>query len=66
VKSALLMVTEKLVLDGESDVAHCATAFSDHLVTIQREGVANLVEDDVVHPNPPRINGRSVIRDVLE
>jgi hypothetical protein len=60
------MVTEKLVLDGESDVARRATAFSDHLVTIQRDGVANLVEDDAVHPNPPRIIGRSVIRDVLE
>jgi hypothetical protein len=65
VKSTLLTVTEKLVLDGEPKVAHRATAFPDHLVKIRRDGVADTVEDDV-HPNPPRIIGRSVIRDVLD
>jgi hypothetical protein len=32
VKSTLLMVTEKLVLDGEPEVARHATVFPDHLV----------------------------------
>jgi hypothetical protein len=66
VKSTVLMVIEKLVLDGEPEVAHLATAFPDHLVKIRQDGVADPVEDDVVHPNPPRISGRSVVRDVLE
>jgi hypothetical protein len=60
------MVTEKLVLDGEPKVAHRATTFLDYLVKIRRDGVADPVEDDAVHPNPPQISGRSVIRDVLE
>ncbi len=34
VKSMLLMVIEKLVLDGEPEVVCHATAFSDHLVKI--------------------------------
>jgi hypothetical protein len=34
VKSVLLTVTEKLVLDGKPEVAHRATAFPDHLVKI--------------------------------
>jgi hypothetical protein len=34
VKSTLLMVTEKLVRDGEPEVARRATAFPDHLVKI--------------------------------
>jgi hypothetical protein len=66
VKSTVLMVTEKLVLDGEPEVAHRATAFSDHLVKIHRDGVADPIEDDAVHPNSPRITGWSVVRDVLE
>jgi hypothetical protein len=66
VKSTLLTVTEKLVLDGEPEVTHLAIAFPDHLVKIRRDGVADRVEDDAVHPNPPRIIGRSVIRDVLD
>jgi hypothetical protein len=66
VKSTLLMVTEKLVLDGEPEVMRRATAFPDHLVKIRRDGVADPVEDDAVHPNPPRIIGRSVVRDVLD
>jgi hypothetical protein len=66
VKSMLLTVIEKLVLDGESEVARRTTAFPDHLVKIHRDGVADPVEDDTVHPNPPRISGRSVVRDVLE
>jgi hypothetical protein len=66
VKSMLLTVTEKLILDGEPEVARRATVFPDHLVKIRRDGVADLVEDDVVHPNPPRIIGRSVIRYVLD
>jgi hypothetical protein len=33
-KSMLLMITEKLVLDGELEVARRATAFPDHLVKI--------------------------------
>jgi hypothetical protein len=32
VKSTLLTVTEKLVLDGEPEVPRCAAAFPDHLV----------------------------------
>jgi hypothetical protein len=62
----LLTVTEKLVLDGEPEVARHATTFPDHLVKIHRDGVADLVEDDVVHPNPPWIIGWSVVRDVLD
>jgi hypothetical protein len=34
VKSTLLMVTEKLVLDGMLEVTRCAIAFPDHLVKI--------------------------------
>jgi hypothetical protein len=59
------MVTEKLVLDDEPEVARRATAFSDHLVKIRRDGVADPVEDDAVHPNPPQIIRRSVVHDVL-
>jgi hypothetical protein len=66
VKSTLLTVTEKLVLDGEPKVACRGTAFLDHLVKIRRDGVADPVEDDAVHPNPPRIFGWSVVCDVLE
>jgi hypothetical protein len=66
VKSTVLMVTENLVLDGKPEVARRATAFPDHLVKIHRDGVADPVEDDAVHPNPPWISGRSVICDVLE
>jgi hypothetical protein len=35
VKSMLLTVIEKLVLDGEPEVAHHATEFLDHLVKIR-------------------------------
>jgi hypothetical protein len=35
VKSTVLTVTEKLVLDGEPEVARCATMFPDHLVKIR-------------------------------
>jgi hypothetical protein len=66
VKSTVLTITKKLVLDGEPEVARHATAFPDHLVKIHRDGFADLVEDDAVHPNPSQINGRSVVRDVLE
>jgi hypothetical protein len=66
VKSMLLTVTEKLVLDGEPEVARRATAFPDHLVKIHRDGVADPVEDDAVHPNPSRIIGRSVVCDVFD
>jgi hypothetical protein len=54
VNSTLLAVTKKLVLDGEPEVERRATVFSDHLVKIHRGGVADPVEDDVVHLNPPR------------
>jgi hypothetical protein len=66
VKSTVLTVTEKLVLDGEPEVAHRATTFLDHLMKIRRDGVVDPVEDDAVHPNPPRISGRRVVYDVLE
>jgi hypothetical protein len=66
VKNTVLTVTEKLVLDGELEVARRATVFLDHMVKIRRDGVADPVEDDDVHPNPPWISGRSVVRDVLE
>jgi hypothetical protein len=62
----MLTVTEKLVLNGEPEVARRATAFPDNLVKIRRDGVADPVKDDTVHPNPPRISGRSVICDMLE
>jgi hypothetical protein len=65
VKSTLLMITEKLVLAGEPEVVRRATVVPDHLVKIRRDGVADPVEDDAVHLNPPRIIGRSVVRDVL-
>jgi hypothetical protein len=66
VKSTLLTVTEKLVLDGEPEVAHRATAFLDHLVKICQDGVADPVEDNTVYPNPSRIIGRIIVRDVLD
>jgi hypothetical protein len=66
VKNTLLTVTEKLVLDGEPDVARRATAFPEHLVKIRRDGVADPVEDDAVLPNSPQIIGWSVVRDVLD
>jgi hypothetical protein len=66
VKSMLLTVIEKLVLNGEPEVARRATVFPDHLVKICRDGVADPVEDDTVHLNPPRIIKRSVVRDVLD
>jgi hypothetical protein len=66
VKSSLLTVTEKLVLDGESKVARRATTFPDHLVKIRRDGVADSVEDDAIHLNPPRIIGQSVVCDVVD
>jgi hypothetical protein len=66
VKSMLLTVTDKLFLNGEPEVVCRATAFPDHLVKIHRDVVADPIEDDVVHPNPPRIIGRSVVHDVLD
>jgi hypothetical protein len=66
VKSTLLTVNEKLVLDGEPEVACRATVFPDHLVKIRRDGVVDPVEDDAVHLNPPRISGQSIICDMLE
>jgi hypothetical protein len=62
----LFTITEKLVLGGEPEVARRATAFPDHLVKIRRDGVAGLVEDDIVHPNPLWIIERSIVRDVLD
>jgi hypothetical protein len=53
VKGTLLTIAEKLVLDGEPEVARCAAAFPDHLVKIRRDGVADPTEDDALHPNPP-------------
>jgi hypothetical protein len=38
VKSMLLTVTKKLVLDGEPEVARRATTFPDHLVKILQDG----------------------------
>jgi hypothetical protein len=35
VKSTVLTVTEKLVLNSEPEVARCATVFPDHLVKIR-------------------------------
>jgi hypothetical protein len=66
VKSMLLTVIEKLVLNGEPEVARRATVFPDHLVKICWDGVADPVEDDIVHLNPPRIIKRSVVHDVLD
>jgi hypothetical protein len=66
VKCTLLTVIEKLVLNSEPEVARRATAFPDHLVKIRRDGVADPVEDDVVHPNPPRIIGLSIVHDMLD
>jgi hypothetical protein len=34
-KSLLLMVAEKLILDGEPEVAYCAAAFSNHLMKLR-------------------------------
>jgi hypothetical protein len=62
----VVTVTEKLVLDGELEVACCATTFPDHLVKIRRDGVVDPVEDNAVHLNPPWISGQSIIRDMLE
>jgi hypothetical protein len=60
VKGALLTVAEKLVLNGEPEVARCTTAFPDHPVKIRRDGVADLVEDDAVcDVTPLNKDGRS-------
>jgi hypothetical protein len=67
VKGALLMVTEKLVLDSEPQVTRGGTTFPNHLMELQGDRVANPVEDDAVHLAPARIDGRSDIRvDVVE
>jgi hypothetical protein len=66
VNSTLLTVNEKLVLDGEPEVACRATVFPDHLVKIRRDEVADPVEDDAVHLNPSQIIGRSVVRHMLD
>jgi hypothetical protein len=50
VKNTLLTVTEKLVLDGELEVARRATAFPKHLVKIHRDGVVDPVEDRCCPP----------------
>jgi hypothetical protein len=65
-KSMLLTVAEKLVLDGEPQVARRAAAFPDHLVKLRRDGIADPVEDDAVHSYPPRIIRRSILLDVLD
>jgi hypothetical protein len=65
-KSTFLTIIEKLVLDGEPQMARRATAFPDHLVKLRRDGVANPVEDDAVHPYPPWIIGWSVVRDMFD
>jgi hypothetical protein len=65
-KSTFLTIIEKLVLDGEPQMARRATAFPNHLVKLRRDGVANPVEDDAVHPYPPRIIGWSVVRDMFD
>jgi hypothetical protein len=66
VKSTLLMLTEKLVLDGKPEVAFHATTFPEHLVKIRRDRVVDPVEDDAVHLNPPWIIGRSIVCDMLD
>jgi hypothetical protein len=67
VKGALLAVTEKLVLDSEPQVARGGTTFPNHLMELRGDRVADPVEDDVVHPAPGRIDGRSNVRvDVVE
>jgi hypothetical protein len=66
VKGTLLMVVEKVVLDGEPEVARCTAAFLNHMLKISRDGVADPLKDDTVHPNPPWIIGRSIIYDVLD
>jgi hypothetical protein len=65
-KSMLLIVTEKLVLDGEPQMARRVTTFPNHLVKFRRDGVADPVENNVVHLYPPWIIGRSIIHDVLD
>jgi hypothetical protein len=67
VKGALLVVTEKLVLDSEPQVARGGTTFPNHLMELRGDRVADPVEDDAVHSAPTRIGGRSVVRvDVVE
>jgi hypothetical protein len=65
-KSTLVTVAEKLVLDGKSQMVRRAVAFSDHLVKLRRDGVADPVEDNMVHLDPPRIIRQSIIRDVID
>jgi hypothetical protein len=62
----LLTIIKKLVLDGEPEVARRAIMFPDHLMKIRRKRVADSVKDNIVHLNPPRIIGRSVIHDVFD
>jgi hypothetical protein len=62
VKGALLTVTEKLVLDSESQVARDGTTFLNHLMKFRGDRVADPIEDDTVHPAPARIGGRSDVR----
>jgi hypothetical protein len=65
-KSVLLMVTVKLILNGKPQMVCRATAFPDHLVEFQQDGVANPIEDDTVHPYPPQIIGQSIVRDMFD
>jgi hypothetical protein len=65
-KSTLLTVVEKLVLDGEPQKAHGAAAFPDHLVKLRWDGVADPIENDFVHPDPPWIIRWSVVRDMID
>jgi hypothetical protein len=56
---SLLAVFEKLVLDSQPQVARSDTTFPNHLMELRGDRVADLVEDDAVHPAPARIGGRS-------
>jgi hypothetical protein len=66
VKGTLLAVAEKLVLDGEPEAARCTATFPDHLMKFQRDEIVDPVEDNTVHPNPPRFIGWGIGRDVLD
>jgi hypothetical protein len=67
VKGALLAVSKKLVLDSQPQVARSDTTFSNHLMELRGDRVADPVEDNAVHPAPARIGGRSDVRvDVVE
>jgi hypothetical protein len=61
VKSTCLTIIEKLVLQGEPQVARARTTLSSDLLKIDSDRVCGPAEDNNVHPGPRKIVGEGVI-----